>query len=205
MKIVGLTGQTGAGKSLVSEHLRDEGFPVVDCDLVARQVTKKGEPALAALTAVFSPDILTAAGELDRRALGRRVFSDRAALKRLNETIFPFILDRIRTVCTAYGEQGERVVILDAPTLFESGADALCSAVVGVCASEKVRKMRIMTRDGLSEAEAVSRMNSQHTEAFFKAHCDFIIENNDDRQTLRRSVTALAVYLREMKNGHSHS
>ena len=92
---VGLTGQTGAGKSAVSALLRRAGFEVIDCDKVSREVTEKGKPALCALVRAFSPDILTEDGELNRRALGRIVFSDPTALALLNQIIFPYIVGRI--------------------------------------------------------------------------------------------------------------
>lgn len=202
---VGLTGQTGAGKSAVSALLRRAGFEVIDCDKVSREVAKKGEPALYALVRAFSPDILTKEGELDRRTLGGIVFSDPAALALLNQTILPFIVRRIEEMRADLKEKGETFVILDAPTLFESGADALCDYIVGVCADESLRKARIIARDGLTENEALSRMASQHTEAFFREHCHSIIENNGSEQTLSEAVRCCVKHFLEVKDGRSHS
>lgn len=202
---VGLTGQTGAGKSAVSALLRRAGFEVIDCDKVSREVTKKGEPALHALVCAFSPDILTKEGELDRRMLGRIVFSDSAALALLNQTILPFIVRRIEEMRAVLKEKGETLVILDAPTLFESGADALCDYIIGVCANESLRKARIIARDGLTENEALSRMASQHTEAFFRERCHSIIENNGSGQALSEAVCCCVKHLLEVKDGRSHS
>lgn len=202
---VGLTGQTGAGKSAVSALLRRAGFEVIDCDKVSREVAKKGEPALYALVRAFSPDILTKEGELDRRTLGGIVFSDPAALALLNQTILPFIVRRIEEMRADLKEKGETFVILDAPTLFESGADALCDYIVGVCADESLRKARIIARDGLTENEALSRMASQHTEAFFREHCHSIIENNGSEQALSEAVRCCVKHFLEVKDGRSHS
>lgn len=202
---VGLTGQTGAGKSAVSALLRRAGFEVIDCDKVSREVTEKGKPALCALVRAFSPEILTKTGELDRKALGGIVFSDPTALALLNRTIFPFIIRRIEEMCAALKEKGETLVVLDAPTLFESGADALCDYIIGVCADESLRKERIIARDGLTENEALSRMASQHTEAFFREHCHSIIENNGSQQALCEAVHGCIKRFLEVKNGRSYS
>lgn len=202
---VGLTGQTGAGKSAVSALLRADGVPVIDCDKVSRQVTEKGKPALFVLTEAFSPEILTKTGELDRKALGGIVFSDPAALVVLNRTIFPFIIRRIEEMCAALKEKGETLVVLDAPTLFESGADKRCDYIIGVCAEESRRMARIIARDGLTEEEARSRINSQHTETFFREHCHSIIENNGSQQALCEAVHGCIKRLLEVKDGRSHS
>lgn len=202
---VGLTGQTGAGKSAVSALLRHAGFEVIDCDKVSREVTEKGKPALCALVRAFSPDILTEEGELDRRALGRIVFSDPTALALLNQTIFPYIVGRIEEMRADLKKKGGQPVVLDAPTLFESGADALCDYIIGVCADESLRKERIIARDGLTENEALSRMASQHTEAFFREHCHSIIENNGSQQALCEAVHGCIKRLLEVKDGRSYS
>ena len=202
---VGLTGQTGAGKSAVSALLRRAGFEVIDCDKVSREVTEKGKPALCALVRAFSPDILTEDGELNRRALGRIVFSDPTALALLNQIIFPYIVGRIEEMRADLKKKGGQLAVLDAPTLFESGADALCDYIIGVCADESLRKARIIARDGLTENEALSRIASQHTEAFFRARCHSIIENNDGEQELSEAVRRCVTHLLEVKNGRSHS
>ena len=199
---VGLTGQTGAGKSAVSALLRRAGFEVIDCDKVSREVTEKGKPALCALVRVFSPDILTEDGELNRRALGRIVFSDPTALALLNQIIFPYIVGRIEEMRADLKKKGGQLAVL---TLFESGADALCDYIIGVCADESLRKARIIARDGLTENEALSRIASQHTEAFFRARCHSIIENNDGEQALSEAVRRCVKHLLEVKNGRSYS
>lgn len=202
---VGLTGQTGAGKSAVSALLQKEGFAVIDCDKVSRSVTEKGSPALSALTDAFSAKILMPDGTLNRHALGRLVFSNPDALALLNRTIFPFIIAHVEKLRLAFADAGETLVILDAPTLFESGADALCNYIVGVCASTSCRMKRIMARDGLTEAEARARIESQHSDAFFRTHCHTVIDNGGSREMLILAVRALADRILEVKNGCPHS
>lgn len=197
--VFGLTGQTGAGKSTVCDFLREKGFPVIDCDRLARDVTFPGGECLAALSDAFGREILTPEGALNRRALGGIVFSDRAQLLRLNGLIFPFIIREIEN--RLQGLEG--AVVLDAPTLFESGTDKLCSRILAVTAKEEVRLGRIMARDGLSEEEAMARIRSQHDEAFFREHADFLIENNGSIEALSDTLARLDRYLREALDGGS--
>jgi len=191
--VFGLTGQTGAGKSTICDFLRERGFPVIDCDRLARDVTFPGGECLTALSDAFGREILTPEGALDRRALRSIVFSDKAQLQRLNGLIFPFIIREIEHRLQSL----EGAVVLDAPTLFESGADKLCSRVLAVIAGEDVRLGRIMARDGLSREEALARIRSQHDEAFFREHADFLIENNGSIEALSGTLARLDRYLRE--------
>ena len=202
MLIVGLTGQTGAGKSTVCGYLRAQGYAVIDCDRVSREVTEPGEPCLAELAAEFSAAILRADGSLDRRALGRIVFSDRKRLDRLNEIIFPHIIRRIDERLDALRQAGESAAILDAPTLFESGADRKCALILAVLADREVRLGRIMARDGLTREEALRRMDSQLDEAFFRSHADCILENNGSEESLLAGLRRADQWIKEHANGH---
>lgn len=188
MQVIGLTGPTGAGKSSVGTVFSEYGIPSIDCDAVAREVTRPGTACLSRLAEAFGPAILRADGALDRRRLATIVFSDPGQLERLNTLIFPFILEAIRERLRALEAEGHARVLLDAPTLFESGADALCSRIVAVTAEPEVRLARICRRDGITPEEARHRMASQHTEAFFRTHSDFVIENNGPADDLSRQV-----------------
>lgn len=183
-KVIGLTGQTGAGKSAVRELLEKSGIACIDCDRVAREVTAVGSLALKALCEVFSEEILTPEKALDRRKLGSIVFSDREKLELLNKTIFPFIIDEIKKkIAESSGD-----IVLDAPTLFESGCDKLCDMTVAVVADKEIRLERIVDRDGISKTDAENRINSQLCEEFFRENCNVIIENNGDRTALEKAV-----------------
>ena len=187
-KVIGLTGQTGAGKSAVRKILEETRIACIDCDLVAREVTAVGSPALEALCDVFSTDILTPEKALDRKKLGSIVFSDKKKLELLNKTIFPFITADIKQKIS----ECEGLVVLDAPTLFESGCDKLCDLKIAVVADKKLRLERIVTRDGISKEDAENRINSQLSEEFFRQNCDVIIENNGDFDLLKNTVEKLA-------------
>ena len=203
--IIGLTGQTGAGKSAASAMLSKDGFFVIDCDHVAREVVEPGSDGLHALTEVFSREILCADGSLDRKALGKRVFTDSTARALLNDTIFPFITRRVEALIQTAAAQGKEAVILDAPTLFESGMDKICALIVAVCADADRRKARIMARDCIDEQMAQARMNSQYPESFFKEHCAILIENNGTEAQFAAQVHDAAMKIKERIHGCSHS
>lgn len=200
--IVGLTGQTGAGKSTVGEVFRNEGFAVIDCDRVAREVTYPGSKCLDELVELFGKEIRNPDNSLNRKALGRIVFSDREKLDRLNAAIFPYITAQIEREIAAFKQKGAMVILLDAPTLFESGADQMCEKIVSVTASAVIRLERICKRDDLSEEEGKKRMDSQLDEAYFRAHSDIIIENNGSREELISGALQAACRLKEYAYGH---
>lgn len=186
--IVGLTGQTGAGKSIVSGMLRDRGFRVIDCDVVARQVVEKGKGCLLDLSIEFGIEILNSDGTLNRKKLGGMVFGDKERQRALNRITFPYIQEEIFKVVERYAAAGEKAVFLDAPTLIESGTHKDCHKVVSVIAKPEERFIRIVRRDGLSTEEANQRMSAQHSDEFYTENSDFVIENNGDMAELRVKV-----------------
>lgn len=186
--VVGLTGQTGAGKSTVSRLLSSRGYRVIDADIVARQVVQKGNECLLELALEFGTRILDAEGNLNRRKLGAMVFADRAKRQRLNQITFPYIQEEIRTQLEALRRSGEPVVFLDAPTLFESGSDRFCDKVVSVVAKKSLRLARILARDKITEQEAENRIASQFDDEYYQSRSDFTIRNDSDLTALRIQV-----------------
>lgn len=182
--VIGLTGQTGAGKSTVSKIFAENEFAVINADLISRKVVEKGEKCLDELIDVFSPCILNDDGTLNRKMLGSIVFSDKTKLEMLNSIIYPYITSEILNEIRNYSESGYKLILLDAPTLFESHADDFCEIIISVIADEEIREKRIIERDGLTQKQAQDRMNSQHDADFFAANSDFVIENNDTIDTV---------------------
>ncbi len=176
--VLGLTGQTGAGKSSLHNVAKDNGFYVIDCDKVARDVQSRNA-VLCALIRAFGTDILNKEGLLDRRRLAEKAFVNRAATELLNRTVLPFIVAEIRYLID---NTENNFILLDAPTLYESGADAICSKTVGIIADETVRAERIKARDSLTDEQALSRIKAGKTDDFFKEKCDFVLENNGKKQ-----------------------
>ena len=170
--IVGLTGGTGAGKTSALAALEDLGGTVLDCDAVYHQMLRTDPALREAITAAFGP-VFCPDGSLDRQKLGTLVFSDHAALDRLNTIVYEYLpLELLRRA------QGHTLVGLDAISLMESGLGRLCACTVAVLAPVEDRVRRIMARDGISEDYARLRISAQQPDAFYRERCSHILENN---------------------------
>ncbi len=190
MHIIGLTGSSGAGKTAVSSYLQAWGAGSVDADAVYRTLCSTCPSMLEALAAAFG-DVLDGNGALDRPKLASIVFSNPAKLEQLNAVTFPFIRAASEERFAALAAAGKQIILYDAPTLFQTGADSLCQAVIGVIASRETRIRRIIERDHLSHAAACARIDSQPDEAFYRSRCRFIIENNGDLPALEAQARHL--------------
>ena len=179
--IVGLTGPTGAGKSTVGQALAQRGCYVIDCDQATRSPQVYDAPCLEELAAAFGPQVLRD-GVLDRAELARRAFASQEARARLGEITFPRILGHIRRQLAEGEAQGFRVLVLDAPTLFESGLDAACSRILAVDAPKEERLARVLRRDGVSQEAALRRLEAQPAGEFYTARADFVVENGPGAQ-----------------------
>ena len=178
IQLIGLTGQTGAGKTTVAALLREAGYTVLDCDIYARQAVAPGSPVLETLAETFGGDILLPDGSLDRRGLAAKAFAAPEATARLNAIVHPAVTEMVMRDAQAAAERGERFAFVDAALLFESDLHALCAFTVTVCAPKSVRLKRIMARDGFTEQQARQRMAAQQSDAFYRKHADFVIENS---------------------------
>lgn len=182
--VVGLTGQTGAGKSTVSRIFASNGFSVINADSVAREVVEKGSKCLDEIADFFGDSILNDDGSLNRRALGEIVFSDKTKLETLDSIIYPYITGNILKLIGEYSEQNEKLILLDAPTLFESRSDDFCEIIISVIANPEIREKRIIERDGLTHEQARNRMDSQLDDEYYESRSDYIIHNNGDIATV---------------------
>ena len=198
--VIGLTGQTGAGKSTVCGILRDQGAAIVDADQVARDVVGCGSGCLAEIALEFGIGVLQADGTLNRRKLGDMVFTDKQKLRRLNQITFPYITREIQETIDRHKKAEARWIILDAPTLFESGSNKMCDKVISVIASPELRRNRIMLRDNITEEQADSRIQSQHEDAFYTEKSDYVLENSGDMAALRVQLLEMLDKL-ERENG----
>ena len=170
--IVGLTGGTGAGKTSALAALEDLGGTVLDCDAVYHQMLRTDPALRGAITAAFGP-VFCPDGSLDRQKLGTLVFSDHAALDRLNAIVYEYLPPELLRRA-----QGHTLVGLDAISLMESGLGKLCACTVAVLAPAEDRVRRIMARDGISEDYARLRISAQQPDAFYRERCSHILENN---------------------------
>lgn len=188
MLTIGLTGPTGAGKSTAAQAFAAFGLPVIDADLVWRELLIPPSDALNELTHRFGREILSPDGTLDRRALGRAVFSDPTELEALNAISHRRIITDIQRRLRLCQEQGCTAAVLDAPQLFEAGADRLCNVIVSVLALPELRLCRVTARDGITDLDAQLRMAAQKSDGFFRAHSDHVIENNGGVEQLHLAV-----------------
>ncbi|MBR2446948.1 MAG: dephospho-CoA kinase [Clostridia bacterium] len=192
--ILGLTGPSGAGKSVVAQRLRDaHGFAWIDTDAVYHDLTNSPSPCLDELRAAFGDDVIKD-GALHRPTLAAIVFAPDAGdkLELLNRITHKHVLAVTAQRIEDARQNGARGAIIDAPLLFESGADATCTHTLAVIADKETRLARIMARDNLSQKAAQKRLDAQKPDAYYCEKADFIIENNGDLQAMRGYADALA-------------
>ncbi len=192
--IVGLTGPTGSGKSSVTAVAEELGFKVIDCDRFARIAVEKGSAGLDDVVKAFGNEILNADGTLNRAALAAVAFATPSNTELLNKTLLPHIVKLINA------ELDAPLVLLDAPTLFESGADSLCNEVIAVISDEKTRKQRIMQRDGIDEAAAELRIKAGKPDEFYIEKTNNIVYNDCELSVLNLKIQKLLNKLLEEYN-----
>ena len=177
MKIIGLTGLTGTGKSTVAQKLMAYGCYHIDADKVAREVINNNENVKNKLKEHFGDDVINEDGTTNRPLLASRAFANEESTNALNEITHPAVTEEIKSIIKDMEEIGYRGVIIDAIALFESGEDALCDFTVAVIAPKEIRLERIMKRDSITEEKALERINAQKDESFFTSRADFVLWN----------------------------
>lgn len=194
MKIIGLTGPSGTGKTSISDIAALLGYAVIDCDKVAREVSDDPE-LLATLEKEFGAVVID--GRLDRKALAEKAFATKESTEKLNSIMLPVISNAIDKKIKILENIGVEYLLLDAPTLYESGEDKRCDAVVVVLAEEKLRAERIRIRDNLTPAQLESRLKAAKSDDFYKNRTKYIIFNNGDISFLQDEALKLFLKLKE--------
>ncbi|MGN0601791.1 MAG: dephospho-CoA kinase [Oscillospiraceae bacterium] len=179
--VAGLTGQSGAGKTTVSKAFKENGFSIINCDIIAKNVTRPGSKCCKALSEIF-PQCFDSSLRLNRRLLSELVFGNNEKLTLLNKTIFPYIIDDIKSEITLLTNGGAKYILLDAPTLFEAGVDKLCDCIISCVAEKNIRAERIAKRDNIPTELIEKRFSSQKSENFFVENSDYIIKNNHNEE-----------------------
>ncbi len=193
--IIGLTGESGAGKSSVARLFELFGFYIIDCDGISRTLDTD-KAYIAQVEKAFGRDVISFCGahkKVNRKALGEKIFGKNAAqgaVATLNGISHPIIIKKVHEEIDNAKACGKTAVI-DAPLLFESELDKICEVTIGVIAPERVRIERLCVRDGIDEATAKKRFAAQKDDVFLKANCTYIIVNDADETALSENVRAL--------------
>ncbi len=175
---IGLTGSTGSGKGYVSDIFVRSEIPCLDTDAVCRDVYKKGEACYDDLVAFFGDVILSDDGEIDRKKLFDTAFPDKDKYEKLNSIAFFHIMKKTQKWLEEKEAEGEKIAVIDAPMLFESGFDKLCDKVISVTADRPTQIYRVMKRDGISEEVALSRLAKQKSNIYYESKSDYVLDNS---------------------------
>lgn len=196
MRVFGLTGGIGTGKSTVARMFRREGLAVVDADRIAREITAPGLPACEAIIRRFGREILLSRGRIDRRKLGDIVFSDPGKRAELEAITHPEIARGIAAELHRLESEGRRIAIVEAALIHETGRRARFEAVIAVRCDRDRQVRRLVERDGISEEQVLRRIASQ-MDADEKARAsEHVIDNSGDLASTRAQVRALAALLK---------
>jgi dephospho-CoA kinase len=187
--MVGLSGGIGSGKSAVAARLAELGAVVIDADRLAREVVAPGTEGLAEVVTAFGTGVLSVEGGLDRPAMGRLVFEDEAARRRLEAIIHPRV--RARSAELVAAAAPDAIVVNDVPLLVEAGLAAGFDLVVIVLADERTRVRRLVDTRGMTEADARSRIRAQASDEQRRAVADVVLDNDGTLAELRDKVDAL--------------
>ena len=195
MKIIGITGPTGSGKSVLTEHLKKKGYPCIDADEVYHSMLIPPSPCLDAIRKNFGDEVFTPDGSLDRAALGSVVFNVPQKLELLNSTVLGIVIDRIRQTVNELKSQGHSAVIIDAPTLIESGFHKECDAVISIIAPVEDRIQRIQKRDDISLEKARARVMAQKDDGFYESNSHHTIYNDKDIESFTENIKEIEAFL----------
>ena len=200
MKILGITGGSGCGKTTLLGRVEAMGGCVIDCDAVYHRLLDSDRQMIAAIDARF-PGVVSG-GVLDRKKLGKVVFGDKNALAALNCLVHPFVDREVRRLLEEARNQGCALAAIDAVALIESGLGDLCDLTVAVTAPAEDRVRRLMAREGLTEDYARLRLSAQKTDEAFAAQCGTVL--NNDYPTAEAFAAACDTFLQQWIGGNDH-
>lgn len=189
--VIGLTGSIATGKSTVTNYLLSKGYPVIDSDLIARQVVEKGHPVLDKITKEFGDQVLLPSGELNRQALGKIIFSDPQARKKLDGITHPAINKRMHELIENYTEDGNELIVCDIPLLYEGDLAETFDEVWLVYVSTEVQLQRLMKRDSIDQEMAQARIKAQISIEKKKEWADAVINNSFSKEDTYKAIEEL--------------
>lgn len=191
MKIIGVTGSSGAGKDTLCEILENKyNAEIVDADKIARELSKKGTMYLQLIVESFGSGIVDRKGELNRKKLASIIYEDDKKREELNKLTFIYVVDEIKK---RINKIKKKIIVVNAPLLFESNLDQVCDFVIAIIAERKVQIERIMKRDSIQEDEAEKRLNMQNTDDFYIENADYIIHNKGDIKDIEKQLKDIKI------------
>ncbi len=191
MKVIGITGGIGSGKSTVSDIIKKNNFPVIDCDEISRELTQKDNTVLDEIRRCFGTSVFDDNGNLLRQELANIVFSDSSKKKILEDIVVTRIFEFVQDDLSKHRSLGTKLVFIDAPLLIETGLNRLCDVCVLVTADIETRINRVEKRDGISRDRVLERISNQMPESEKKAVADELIDNSGSIEYLNNSVERL--------------
>lgn len=188
--LLGLTGGIASGKSTISRYFSEKSIPVIDADIVARQVVEPGEIGLRRIVNTFGEDVLQDSGELNRKKLGQIIFNDDQKRTQLNDMLSELIRENILSQIKHYQSKNASLIVLDIPLLFEGRYDSIVDEVMVSYIPREVQLTRLMARDNLSKEDALKRINSQMSLDKKKELADVVINNTGNIDKTLQQVNA---------------
>jgi dephospho-CoA kinase len=191
MRVFGLTGNIGSGKSTVAAMLREAGIPVLDVDRISKEVTAPGGRAYDAVVQAFGRGIVRDDGSIDRKRLGEIVFADPRRRSQLEAITHPAILEGVKEAIAGIKREGHRAAVVEATLIHESGRKGLFEAVISVSCDRESAISRLASRDGMSRSQSEARLRAQMDAVRKAGASDYVIDNSGDIESTRRQVVAL--------------
>ena len=190
MKIIGITGSSGSGKSTVCEILNEKyNVKIIDADKIAKELLTSGTEYYNDVISKFGRKITDDVGKIDRKKLADLIYNDDKKREMLNNSTFYYVVKEIKLRAK---EANNVDIIIDAPLLFESKLDDICNSTIGVIAKESVQIERIIKRDSISKEQACKRIKAQQTNDFYMSKCTEIIENNNEYIETEKQIEEIA-------------
>lgn len=191
MKIIGVTGSSGAGKNTVCEIIEKKyDAEIIDADQIAKELSKKGTMYLNSIVNCFGTEIINKKGELNRKKLANIIFEDDEKREELNKLTFVHVVEAIQKKIVTIKK---KIIVVNAPLLFESNLNKVCDFVIAVIADKDKQLVRIMNRDNISKEEAEKRVNAQNSNEFFAENADYIIYNNEDLENIEKQLSNIKI------------
>lgn len=205
MLTVGLTGSIAVGKTFVAGVLREHGLHVLDADITAREVVRKGTNGLQQIVEAFGETILTGDGELDRKKLGLIVFADPEKRTSLNAIVHPLVIEaQDKWIASIAARENDAIAVIDAALMIESGGYRRIDKLIVVWCEAEIQLQRLMTRDGLTAEAAKERIEAQMSQDEKKRHADYLINTTNGYDAARIQTKRVVEDLRSRPNGNDH-